>query len=55
MADKKVRTVEIVSSKYQPSKKELEEDIHVNATFEEAVKAVMRTVDIKYIQRPKTS
>lgn len=49
----KARTVEIVQSSYQPSKAELEEDMRVDATFEEAVAALTQPVRIKNIQRPK--
>ena len=47
------RRVEIVRPSYQPSKAELEEDMRVNATFEEAVDALTRTVRIRYIDRPE--
>ena len=49
------RAVEIVSPSYQPSKAELEEDMRVNATFEEAVDALTMPVNIRYIHRPKTA
>lgn len=49
----KARTVEIVQSAYQPTKAELEEDLRVDATFEEAVAALAEPVRIKNIQRPK--
>ena len=44
--------LEIASSSYQPSKAELEEDLQVNATFEEAVQALVRPVRIRYVSRP---
>ena len=44
--------VEVVHPSYQPSKAELEEDMRVNATFDEAVKALVRPVRLRYIQRP---
>ena len=50
---KKPRTVEIVRSDYQPSKAELEEDISIDASFEELAQVVAEPVDIKYIPRPK--
>lgn len=50
---RKPRTVEIVQSDYQPSKAELEEDMRVDATFEEAVDALTQPVNIRYIDRPK--
>ena len=49
----KPRKVKIVQSDYQPSKAELEEDMRVNATFEEAVDALTRPVRIRYIDRPE--
>ena len=45
--------VDIVKPTYQPSKAELEEDVRVNATFEEAVSALTRPVQVNYIPRPR--
>ena len=45
--------VDIVSPTYQPSKAELEEDVRVRATFEEAVAALARPVEINYVPRPR--
>ena len=39
--------VEVVHPSYQPSKAELEEDMRVNATFEEAVKPLERRMDLQ--------
>ncbi len=47
------REVEIVHPSYQPNTKELHEDVRVDATFKEVVKAVLRPVRIRYIERPK--
>lgn len=47
------RVVEIVSPDYQPSAAELEEDVRVEATFDEAVDALTRPVRIRYVDRPK--
>ena len=47
------REVEIVRPAYQPSKSELNEDLRVDATFEEAVDALTKPVNIRYIERPK--
>ena len=47
------RTVDVVALTYQPSKAELEEDVRVQATFEEAVSALARRTDVSYIPRPK--
>lgn len=45
----KPRDVEIVHPTYQPSKAELEEDVRVEATFDEAVDALTRPVSIRYV------
>ena len=45
--------VQIFRPSYQPSKGELEEDIRVDAAFDEAVKALTRPVRIRYALRPK--
>ena len=50
---KKPRTVEIVRYDYQPSKAELVEDMSIDASFEDLMRAVMEPVTIKYIPRPK--
>ena len=39
-------TIRIKSSRYQPSKAELEEEIHIDATPEELAKAVLKQVKI---------
>lgn len=49
----KSKEIEIVHSSYQPSKDELEADQRVNATFDEAVEALTKPVDIRNINRPK--
>ena len=53
MPTPKPRKVEIARSDYQPSKAELNEDVRVNATFEEAVDAITKPVSIRYVERPK--
>ena len=50
---KKPRTVEIVRSDYQPSKADLEEDVSIDASFDDLAQAVMEPVEIKYTPRPK--
>lgn len=45
--------VEVVHPSYQPSKAELEADTRVDATFEEAVQALVRPVRVRYISRPR--
>ena len=53
MTDKPApREVEIVHPDYQPSKAELEEDLRVDATFEETVDALAQPVSIHDINRP---
>ena len=47
------RQVRILNKSYQPSKAELEEDLRVDATFDEAVEALCRPVKIRSIHRPK--
>lgn len=49
----KPQDVEIVRPDYQPSKADLEEDMRVNATFEESVDALARPVRVRYIDLPK--
>ena len=48
MSKPKPREVEVVHPSYQPSKAELEEDMRVKATFDEAVKALTRPVSISH-------
>ena len=45
-------TVEVVEPTYQPSKAELESDLRVDATFEQAVGALGRDVKIKHVKKP---
>ena len=47
------REVEIVQSDYQPTAAELNEDMRVDATFDEAVDALTKPVKIRYIDKPK--
>ena len=49
----KAREVEIVSPDYQPSAAELEEDVRVDASFDQAVDALTKPVRIRYVDRPK--
>ena len=48
-------TVELVHPSYQPSKAELEEDLSVDASFDEAVDALTRPVSIRYVDRPESA
>ena len=44
--------LELMHPSYQPSKAELEEDLRVDATFEEAVQALAQPVKIRYVKYP---
>ena len=46
------REIELVHPSYQPSKAELEEDLRVDATFEEAVRALAQPVKLRYVKYP---
>ena len=45
--------VEVVDFSYQPSKAELDADLRVDATLEQAISAAVRPVKIKHIPRPR--
>ena len=45
--------LELAHPSYQPSKAELDEDLRVDATFEEAVQALAQPVKIRYVKRPR--
>lgn len=47
------KEVNIVHPSCQPSAAELEEDVRVDATFDEAVNALTRPVSIRYVDRPE--
>ena len=49
------RTVDVVDPSYQPSRKQLREDLRVDATFEELSKAVIQPVKIRYVKPKKDS
>jgi len=44
--------VRIPENTYQPSKAELDADLRVNATFDEAMDAVLRPVKIERVKKP---
>ena len=48
-----LREIELVDPSYQPSKAEMEEDLRVDATFEEAVQALAKPVTVRYVKYPK--
>ena len=52
-APPKPRIVEMVRSSYQATKEEMEEDVRVDATFEEAVKALVQPVEVVLVDRPR--
>ena len=47
------REVELLHPSYQPSKAELEEDLRIDATPEELIRAVVQPVKVRYVRRPK--
>ena len=51
----KRETIEMVNPRYQPSPAELQEDLRIRATPEQAARAVMRRVQVRQIHRPKPS
>ena len=49
----KPKTVELVRTDYQPTKREKEEKLVTDASFEEIVDAVLAPVDIRWIDKPR--
>lgn len=49
----KPKIVELVRSDYQPTKAEKEEVFYTDASFEEAVDAVLSPIDIRWIDQPR--
>ena len=49
------REIELPHHTYQPSKAELEEDLRVDATFDELAAVVARPVKIRYVKPPRKS
>ena len=47
------REVELLHPSYQPSTAELDEDLRVDATFEEAVQALAQPVRVSYVKYPR--
>lgn len=45
--------LDVMHPSYQPSKTELEEDLRVDATFEEAVQALAQPVKLNYVRYRK--
>ena len=50
----KVREVEVVDPAYQPTAKELQDDLRLKGTFEDAVKALVRPVRVRQVIPPKS-
>ena len=50
--EQREREVEIVRRDYQPSKAELEADMRVSASFEEAIDALCQPVSVSHIDKP---
>ena len=47
-------TVQVPHPSYQPSAKELRDDLRLKGTFEAAVKALVRPVRVRQVMPPKT-
>ena len=47
------REIKLIHPSYQPSKAELEEDLRVDATFEETVAVCLKPVRIRYVMPAK--
>lgn len=43
------REVEIIHPSYQPSAAELREDLRLEGTFEDAIKALVRPAKVRYV------
>ena len=43
-------TVKVAEPTYQPSRTELEADLRVDATFEQAVKALAKDVNVRHVK-----
>ena len=47
-------TVQVPHPSYQPSAKELREDLRLKGRFQDAVKALVRPVRVRQVMPPKT-
>ena len=45
--------MDVVHPSYQPSRAELRQDLRVDATFKEAIKAPVAPVAVRYVKSPK--
>ncbi|MYB53718.1 MAG: hypothetical protein F4X77_16205 [Acidobacteriia bacterium] len=50
--EREPREIELIDPSYQPSKAELEEELRIDATFEELSKAVVQPVKVTYVMPP---
>lgn len=50
---KKKPVVEVADSRYQPTKAEMEEEVVIDASPEELLRAVVRDVDVKLVDPKK--
>ena len=48
------RRVDLADRTYQPSKRELEQDLRVPQGFEATIQALVQTVEIKHVRKPKS-
>lgn len=55
MPAKKKPVVEVADSEYQPTKAELEEDVSIDASPEDLLKAVVQDVQIKITKKKRDS
>ena len=49
----KPKTVKVPDSSYQPSRAELRDDLRLKGTFEDAVKALVKPVNVQRMMPPK--
>lgn len=47
------KTVELVRTSYQPTKRKKEETVATNASFRQAVDAVLKPVKVRWIDQPR--
>ena len=47
-------TVEVPHPAYQPTAKELREDLRLKGTFEDSIKALVRPVRVRQVMPPKS-
>ena len=50
---RKKRVVEVVDSRYQPTKAEMEEEIAIDASPEELARAVLGDVEVRVVKRKR--